>query len=101
MDITEYFGGSLDWLPAVVFVFIVAFAIVCVRQVGDNKIGILFQSDKYVRLVKPGFRIIIPVLQRLKIVMINPLPVDELRKEYPAESQMIADLTALSVRKVH
>jgi regulator of protease activity HflC (stomatin/prohibitin superfamily) len=79
---------------------VVIILIISVRQVNEFQRGVKFQFGKFVRVVQPGWRIIIPVIQSMTKVDIRVKAVDVPLQEAITKDNISAKINAVIYYKV-
>jgi regulator of protease activity HflC (stomatin/prohibitin superfamily) len=71
MDIYYEIFGLATWLPLIIIFFILF-----VKEVKQYQRGVLLSFGKFSNLVQPGWRIVIPIIQKLTLIDIRVKAVD-------------------------
>lgn len=79
---------------------IIVFILVSIRQVNQYQRGVKFQLGKYVGMVMPGWRIVLPIIQSMKIVDIRTKAVDVPYQEAITKDNISAKINAVIYYKV-
>lgn len=74
--------------------------IVSIRQVNQYQRGVKFQLGKYTGMIMPGWRIILPVIQSMKIIDIRTKAVDVPYQEAITKDNISAKINAVIYYKV-
>ena len=74
--------------------------IVSIRQVNQYQRGVKFQLGKYTGMVMPGWRIVLPVIQSMKIIDIRVKAVDVPYQEAITKDNISAKINAVIYYKV-
>lgn len=83
-----------------ILITILVVILVSVRQVNQYQRGVKFQLGKYVGMTMPGWRIILPVIQSMKIVDIRVKAVDVPYQEAITKDNISAKINAVIYYKV-
>jgi len=84
------------YILAVILVII----LVSIRQVNQYQRGVKFQLGKYTGMVMPGWRIILPIIQSMKIIDIRVKAVDVPYQEAITKDNISAKINAVIYYKV-
>ncbi|HAO52721.1 TPA: hypothetical protein DCQ85_04650 [Candidatus Magasanikbacteria bacterium] len=84
------------YILAVILVII----LVSIRQVNQYQRGVKFQLGKYTKMVMPGWRLVFPVIQSMKIVDIRVKAVDVPYQEAITKDNISAKINAVIYYKV-
>ncbi|PIR77510.1 MAG: hypothetical protein COU30_02000, partial [Candidatus Magasanikbacteria bacterium CG10_big_fil_rev_8_21_14_0_10_38_6] len=83
------------------FIFVFgAIILVSIRQVNEYQRGVKFQFGKYTKIVQPGWRIILPVIQGMTKVDIRVKAVDVPFQEAITKDNVTAKINAVIYYKV-
>src|SRR3989338_442891 len=74
--------------------------IVSIRQVNQYQRGVKFQFGKYTGMVNPGWHIILPIMQSMKIIDIRVKAVDVPYQEAITKDNISAKINAVIYYKV-
>jgi regulator of protease activity HflC (stomatin/prohibitin superfamily) len=80
--------------------FIIAVLLVSIRQVDQYERGVKFQFGKFIKVVQPGWRIVLPVIQSLTKVDIRVKAVDVPFQEAITKDNVSAKINAVIYYKV-
>jgi len=80
--------------------FILLVVLISIRQVNEYQRGVKFQLGKYTRVVKPGWRLIIPVIQSMTKVDMRVKAVDVPFQEAITKDNIPAKINAVIYYKV-
>src|SRR3989339_1057059 len=83
-----------------VLLVIVVLVLVSIRQVNQYQRGVKFQLGKYTKMVMPGWRLVFPVIQSMKIVDIRVKAVDVPYQEAITKDNISAKINAVIYYKV-
>ena len=83
-----------------IIVFIIILAIILIRQINQYERGILFTLGKFTGIKKPGWRIVIPVLQSLQKVDIRTKAVDVPDQEVITKDNIPVNINAVVYYKI-
>jgi regulator of protease activity HflC (stomatin/prohibitin superfamily) len=86
----------MEYLLLVILVIV----LVSIRQVNEYERGVKFQLGKYVKMVKPGWRLIVPIFQSMKKVDIRVKAVDVPFQETITKDNITAKINAVIYYKV-
>jgi len=83
-----------------VLAVILVIILVSIRQVNQYQRGVKFQLGKYTGMVMPGWRIILPIIQSMKIIDIRVKAVDVPYQEAITKDNISAKINAVIYYKV-
>src|SRR3989338_10861659 len=83
-----------------ILIFILAVLVISIRQVNQFERGVKFQLGKFVTMVEPGWRIILPVVQSMTKVDIRLKAVEVPYQEVITRDNVSAKINAVIYYKV-
>lgn len=83
-----------------IFIFLVVFYIVCIREVKQYERGVKFTLGKFTHLAMPGWRLVIPIFQKMVKVDIRVKAVDVPDQEAITEDNISVTINAVIYYKV-
>jgi len=83
-----------------IFVIAIVLLLVSIRQVNQYQRGVKFQFGKFVRIVEPGWRLVIPVIQSMTKVDIRTKAVDVPYQEAITKDNVSTKVNAVIYYKV-
>jgi regulator of protease activity HflC (stomatin/prohibitin superfamily) len=90
----------MDYLISYLLVFVVVVILISIREVRQYQRGVKFTFGKYTKLVQPGWRLIIPVFQKMTKVDIRVKAVDVPDQEAITQDNISVSVNAVVYYKV-
>lgn len=84
----------------VILVFVVIFILAGIRVVYEYKRAVKFRFGKYVTLLKPGFRWIIPVVERIQLVDIRVITINIQKQEVMTQDNVPCHINGVLFFKI-
>ena|SRR3989338_1831205 len=92
------FTSTFSLIPVLVFVAIIL--LISIRQVNEYQRGVKFQFGKFLRVVSPGWRIILPIIQSMMKVDMRVKAVDVPLQEAITKDNVSAKINAVIYYRV-
>ena len=78
-----------------VFIFIVVIVLASIRQINEYERGVLYTTGRYMGLLQPGWRLVIPIFQTMKKVDIRTKAVDVPKQETITKDNVSCKMNAV------
>lgn len=83
-----------------VFIFIVVIVLASIRQINEYERGVLYTTGRYMGLLQPGWRLVIPIFQTMKKVDIRTKAVDVPKQETITKDNVSCKMNAVFYYKI-
>lgn len=90
----------MDWIAWPVLVGVIVLTVIFIRQVEQYQRGVMFTLGKFTGIKEPGWRIVIPILQRMHKVDIRTKTVDVSDQEVITKDNIPVSINAVVYYKI-